>query len=210
MISDIKLLDKSDLLNWLRNEAGVNHGSWFGENLKMGNLEIQQVPEEYIEYLWFLKNSNFKTYLNIGIGKGGSFLIETFIQPNLELSIAVDNSSYWKDNQRNSILEKIDWLQSNVNTKVEFYDSDSVTWLKKNQERKFDAIFIDGDHSYDGLKGDYDNALPLLNDGGYVIFHDINSFACPGVMKIWNELKNDSCQEFIQSQTCGIGIWKKN
>lgn len=210
MISDIKLLDKSDLLNWLRNEAGVNHGSWFGENLKMGNLEIQQVPEEYIEYLWFLKNSNFKTYLNIGIGKGGSFLIETFIQPHLELSIAVDNSSYWKDNQRNSILEKIDWLQSNVNTKVEFYDSDSVTWLKKNQERKFDAIFIDGDHSYDGLKGDYDNALPLLNDGGYVIFHDINSFACPGVMKIWNELKNDSCQEFIQSQTCGIGIWKKN
>lgn len=210
MISDIKLLDKSDLLNWLRNEAGVNHGSWFGENLKMGNLEIQQVPEEYIEYLWFLKNSNFKTYLNIGIGKGGSFLIETFIQPHLELSIAVDNSSYWKDNQRNSILEKIDWLQSNVNTKVEFYDSDSVTWLKKNQERKFDAIFIDGDHTYDGLKGDYDNALPLLNDGGYVIFHDINSFACPGVMKIWNELKNDSCQEFIQSQTCGIGIWKKN
>jgi len=210
MIKDINLLDKSELLNWLRNDAGVNHNSWFGNNLKMGNLEIQQVPEEYVEYLWFLKNANFKTYLNIGIGKGGSFLIETFIQPNLELSIAVDNSSYWAGDQRSSILQKIDWLQSNVKTKVEFYDSNSVEWLKNNRDKRFDAIFIDGDHSYDGLKGDLNNALPLLNDNGYIIFHDINSSECPGVVKIWNEIRNNSCQEFIESNTCGIGIWKKD
>jgi len=210
MIKDIKLLDKSELLDWLRNEAGVNHYSYFGDNLKMGNLEIQQVPEEYIGYLWFLKNSNFKTYLNIGIGRGGSFLIETFIQSNLELSVAIDNSSYWAGDQKNSIVEKINWLQSNVNTKVEFHDSDSVGWLKNNQDKKFDTIFIDGDHSYDGVKGDFENSIPLLNDDGYIVFHDINSMGCPGVVKLWNEIRNDSCQEFIESRTCGIGVWKKN
>jgi hypothetical protein len=114
MINNIKNLNKEELLHWLRNEAGVNHSSWFGENLFVGGLEIQQIPEEYINYLWFLKNNKFKNYLNVGIGKGGSFLIETFIQENLESSIAIDNSSYWHQNQKQSITEKIDWLKNNL------------------------------------------------------------------------------------------------
>jgi len=209
MIPNIRNFTKDELLNWLRTEAGVNHPTWFGTNLKQGNLEIQQVPEEYVEYLWFLKNANIRKYLNIGIGKGGSFMLETYIQPNLELSVAVDNSSYWHMDQTLSILEKISWVQSNSNCIVEFYDSDSVAWLKSNSHLKFDAIFIDGDHSYIGLKNDYINSLPLLNDGGYIIFHDINSHACPGVIQIWNEVKNESSIEFIKSDTCGIGIIKK-
>jgi predicted O-methyltransferase YrrM len=209
MIPNIRNFTKDELLNWLRTEAGVNHPTWFGTNLKQGNLEIQQVPEEYIEYLWFLKNANIKKYLNIGVGKGGSFMLETYIQPNLELSVAVDNSSYWHTDQTLAILDKISWIQSNSNCVVEFYDSDSVKWLKSNWHLKFDAIFIDGDHSYDGLKNDYVNSLPLLNNNGYVIFHDINSHACPGVVQIWNELKNNSSIEFIKSETCGIGIIQK-
>lgn len=209
MITDIRKFTKEELLYWLRNEAGVNHGEWFGPGLKQGNLEIQQVPEEYVQYLWFLKNGNFKNYLNIGIGKGGSFLAETYIQRSLQLSVAIDNSSYWLNDQRQSIIEKIEWLKNNVNFRIEFYDTDSVSWLKNNSFRKFDVIFIDGDHSYEGVKNDYVNCLPLLNEGGYVIFHDISSIGCPGVVGLWNEIKNENCIEFVASKTCGIGIWKK-
>lgn len=209
MITDIRKFTKDELLYWLRNEAGVNHGEWFGTGLKQGNLEIQQVPEEYVNYLWFLKNGSFKSYLNIGIGKGGSFLAETYIQENLDVSVAIDNSSYWHNDQRNSIVEKIQWLKSNVKFNVEFHDADSVSWLKENASRKFDVIFIDGDHSYQGVKNDYENSLPLLNENGYVIFHDIASVACPGVVGLWNEIKNPNCQEFVASNTCGIGVWKK-
>jgi spermidine synthase len=208
MIRDIRPFDKESLLGWLRNEAGVNHHEWFGTGLFQGNLEIQQVPEEYVEYLWFLKEGRFKSYLNIGIGKGGSFLTETYIQPDLEISVAVDNSSYWQGDQKSSIQEKMEWLRSNAECEVEFHDSDSVEWLKSNSFRKFDVIFIDGDHSYEGVKRDFENSLPLLSEGGSVIFHDINSRGCEGVVRFWNEIKNDACVQFVSSQTCGIGIWK--
>lgn len=208
MLLNIKKFTKEELTQWLRDEAGVNHHSWFGENLKVGGLEIQQVPEEYVEYLWFLKNNKFKNYLNVGIGKGGSFLVETFIQENLESSTAVDNSSYWQQDQKESIIEKIEWLKNNTTTAVEFHDADSNEWLI-NCNKKFDIIFIDGDHSYEGVKADYINSLPLLEDNGYMVFHDIASEGCPGVVKLWQDIKHDDCLEFVYKTTCGIGIWKK-
>ena len=36
--------------------------------------------------------------------------------------------------------------------------------LLKN--KSFDIIFIDGDHSYDGVYSDIKNSVPLLKDGG--------------------------------------------
>lgn len=208
MITNIKEFNKEELLYWLRNEAGVNHSSWFGSNLKQGNLEIQQVPEEYVEYLWFLKTNNFKHYLNVGVGNGGSFLVETYIQNNLETSTAIDNSSYWHGTQKELITTKVEWLKNNINTHIEFHDVDSKQWLP-TCNNKYDIIFIDGDHSYEGVKQDCVNSLPLLNDGGYLIFHDIASTACPGVVQLWKDIKHDQCLEFINSNTCGIGVWKK-
>jgi hypothetical protein len=211
MIKNIRELSKEELLNWLKNEAGVNHDSWFGENLFVGGIELQQIPEEYVEYLWFLKRGGFKNYLNIGIGKGGSFLTETYIQESLISSIAIDNSSYWQGEQKNSIMDKINWLTTNTKCSIEFYDSDSTTWLKLQSPyaRKFDVIFVDGDHSYEGVKADYENSIRLLNEEGYIIFHDIASRGCPGVVQLWNEIKHKECLEFVHKDTCGIGVWKK-
>jgi predicted O-methyltransferase YrrM len=37
---------------------------------------------------------------------------------------------------------------------------------------KFNFIFIDGDHSYNGVKRDFENALKVLNPKGTIAFHD--------------------------------------
>ena len=50
-----------------------------------------------------------------------------------------------------------------------------------------DLIFIDGDHSYEGVKSDYEISK---NSGHMFVFHDIVSDACPGVKQFWSELKN--------------------
>jgi len=39
--------------------------------------------------------------------------------------------------------------------------------------RPVDMLFIDGDHSYDGVKADYEMYAPLVRPGGLVGFHDI-------------------------------------
>jgi len=208
-MTNINKLTKEELLNWLKNEAGVNHPNWFGDNLKYGGLEIQQIPEEYVEYLWFLKNHKFESYLNIGVGKGGSFLIETYIQPLLKLSVAIDNSSYWGNEQKNTIRQNISFLQKNTNTKIVFFDGTSRKFFDEHPDEKFDIIFIDGDHSYDGVKFDFINSEKLLKKDGYLVFHDIASHQCSGVNNLWNEIKKQNCLEFIKSDKCGIGIWKK-
>lgn len=55
--------------------------------------------------------------------------------------------------------------------------------LKNN---KIDLLFIDGDHSYDMTKKDFNNYISFLSDDALVVFDDYN-IRWPGVMKFCNE-----------------------
>jgi cephalosporin hydroxylase len=44
-------------------------------------------------------------------------------------------------------------------------------------------LVIDGDHSYEGVKYDFDTYFPLLQPGGYVVFDDYNAKEWPGVQQ---------------------------
>lgn len=43
----------------------------------------------------------------------------------------------------------------------------------KEFKDKFDVVFIDGLHHYDQVTRDVNNALDILNPGGYIIIHDM-------------------------------------
>lgn len=55
-----------------------------------------------------------------------------------------------------------------------------------------DLLFIDGDHSYDGISKDFEMYSPLVKKGGIIAFHDIVKHpletGCE-VNKFWNEIK---------------------
>jgi cephalosporin hydroxylase len=57
---------------------------------------------------------------------------------------------------------------------------------------KLDVLFIDGDHSYKGVKTDFELWSPLVRPGGMILFHDIlphTKVAHCEVDRLWNELK---------------------
>lgn len=73
-----------------------------------------------------------------------------------------------------------------------------------------DFLMIDGDHTYDGVRSDYEMYGPLVRDGGLVALHDI----CPHpghpdveVDRFWSELQGD--KEYIVTDPAvwgGIGL----
>jgi len=52
-------------------------------------------------------------------------------------------------------------------------------------DQQIDFIFFDGDHSYEGIKTDWDKWSPKLKKGAVVIFHDWGW--AEGVIKVINE-----------------------
>lgn len=63
------------------------------------------------------------------------------------------------------------------------------------QEKHFSLIYIDGDHSFEGVRADILNYAPLLEDGGYLIMDDA-SCCIPG-QKFWkgHEDVSRACEE---------------
>lgn len=80
--------------------------------------------------------------------------------------------------------------------------------------RELDFLFIDGDHSYEGVKQDFEMYSPFVKQGGIVAFHDINDSQKHRdrnvfVGKFWNEIKDDRRFEAVEFNTnedwAGIG-----
>ena len=62
--------------------------------------------------------------------------------------------------------------------------------------RKLDFLFIDGDHTYEGVKKDFEMYSRLVKENGVIAFHDIvphdqrhDQHQVVGVHKFWEEIK---------------------
>ena len=79
------------------------------------------------------------------------------------------------------------YLQSKGHTNFELTKINSRTpefaELIKTKHPSIDLAYIDGCHSYDGIKNDFDIIYPLLSECGVMVFHDT--------------LRIDGCREFM-------------
>jgi predicted O-methyltransferase YrrM len=97
------------------------------------------------------------------------------------------------------------------------HDSKSVSWLKEVlQGRQVDVMLIDGDHSYAGVKQDFEMYSTFVRRGGIVAFHDIvehpRETGCE-VDLFWREIKEKyRHEEFVEDPHqgwAGIGVLYK-
>jgi hypothetical protein len=68
-----------------------------------------------------------------------------------------------------------------------FLNKSSFDLSTNDISEPIDLILIDGDHSYEGVKRDYEVSLQFKPK--YIVFHDTVSSSCPGVVQFWNEIK---------------------
>lgn len=79
--------------------------------------------------------------------------------------------------------------------------------LNNFEDNYFDVIYIDGDHTYDGVKSDLYLSFKKVKNGGLICGHDYTEKMFPGVVKAVNEfcsevnltinhLTDDGCPTF--------------
>ncbi len=66
--------------------------------------------------------------------------------------------------------------------------------LEAASGKSYDIVFVDGDHSYQGVKRDFELYAPLVTEAGYMVFDDYHNDGWPDVTKVVDELVMKSPQ----------------
>lgn len=133
-------------------------------------LPPHQISVEIQALLELLRCENIQHACEIGIADGGTNLLLMRTQPDLKLMIGVD--LYVRNKVRLRYFAR-------ANQETHYLDGPSNVpqTLERMRQvlngRTLDLLFIDGDHSYEGVKQDFLNYRGFVREGGLVVFHDI-------------------------------------
>lgn len=157
-----------------------------------------QIRSEIKKLMEIVSERRPRTILEIGTARGGTlFLWTRVVHPegsiiSLDLPAGSFGGGYpeWKmPLYRDFALpgQKIHLLRADS------HKLESVEQVKSLLAgRRIDFLFIDGDHTYDGIKQDFELYSPLLAPRGLMAFHDIatdDGHENYGVTRFWHEVK---------------------
>lgn len=169
-------------------------------NCNHSNRGIIALDFDEAAYLFHLirNDNNINTLLEIGRFLGGSTVLISVAKKSQALFTSVDLKvkfpKYADDLYIEKTLKKI--KAENVFLEI----ANSRMYESKSN---LDFCFIDGDHSYEGVKLDYLNIKKYLNNGAHVLFHDAvksRNFATMDerVNQFINDLDSDNELIFIK------------
>jgi len=197
-----------------------------GELEKIGKVgdnlpDISQIKEEFDALLEFYRAIKPKNILEVGSLLGWS--LKRFIENKQEGGVVVSVDLPVRDFcgrgdgrvDQQEFGHHILWKRwaKNKNTALTVIPASSFDpqTIKKVETicNHYDFIFIDGNHTYEGIMADYRNYFPFLRSGGIMAFHDIAQNEEGGGFRVWNEIKHQyKYKEILKSPSKekGIGV----
>lgn len=181
-----------------------------------GVLSAIQSREELIPMLRLIKDAAPSTVMEIGTANGGTlFALTRAASPDativsLDLPGGAWGGGY--SEKRIPLYESFALPGQQLRLlREDSHKPEALGNVKKAFAGKtIDFLFIDGDHSYEGVSLDFEMYGPLVTPGGYIGFHDIAY--TDGVTRLWNEVKSKFAEshELIarSGQVFGIGLGK--
>lgn len=199
----------------IKNNRGPKHHIKRIANKRESVQTIQQI-NEWDYFITYLENNfTINSLLEVGTAWGGALYGFAQISSPKATIITIDDNS--KDCNFSTVKEKENHIKGYIKDqqKIHFIHSDSHTKECESQVKnilgnnKVDFLFIDGDHSYEGVKSDYNMYSKYVKESGVIGFHDVAGFQeQESVKRFWDEIKNDfNYMEFIWcTQKMGIGV----
>ena len=181
---------------------------------------LWQYPRQFSKYIECASRRRpIARYAEIGVAAGGTFMFTTeYLRRfhGLVKSYAVDLAAPGKvcylpgASPFDGILDHYLHQHSDV----VFLQGDAALLAARLEREgtKLDLLLIDGDHSYEGARRDFE---VLRAHASMIALHDIASDPFPGVRKLWEELKalpDYDAAEFVdqydnvQGRFLGIGL----
>lgn len=114
----------------------------------------------------------------------------------------------WKNAKSNYF--EVGGIEKNIKLQV----MKTSEFARKSKGVKWDYVYIDGDHSYPGVKYDFETFWPRLRLGGMLAIHDIfttwDDGSEYGTSQFWREIKQKYREYLEIPGDFGLGILKKS
>lgn len=148
------------MINYLEEEANARPGSFSQYDMMAVYPVISRIPEDGL-------------YVEIGVQHGRSMSFVRKWSKGKVVGVDKDQNHDFDAQLKN--YDNWEFIKGDANEVVK-------TW-----DREIDVLFIDGDHSYEGVKADFDKWSPFVKSGGTVFFHDCDNTS-PGVVELFKEI----------------------
>jgi predicted O-methyltransferase YrrM len=196
----------------------------------VGGLGIapMQARSEITRLLDLLAQDPPRTVLEIGTARGGTLFLWSRVAAPDALLVSVDlpdglfGGGYpeWKAPLYRSFArdeQRVDRVRAHTPSQ------ETLEYVKELLGgREVDFLFVDGDHTYDGVARDYDLYSPLVRPGGVIALHDVvpqgahpadgDEFQVGEVPQFWAELRDRAqVEELVEDWDqgrFGIGVVK--
>jgi cephalosporin hydroxylase len=181
-------------------------------------LYMPQLKDEIKDLAGFVQKQKPSVIVEIGTKYGGTFMIWNEISDGLKISIDLTDGIHGGVSNED-IVNRDNFFKKKYGENCIFINgnSHSISTYEKLLSvlngKKIDFLFIDGDHTYEGVKSDFNMYNTLVKKGGYIAFHDINDSENHRkrnvhVCQLWQELNYDKIEFNSNEDWGGIGVIK--
>jgi predicted O-methyltransferase YrrM len=182
-------------------------------------VQAVQVREEIAALLDELRLRRPRSIVEIGTAKGGTLFLFTRVAADDATLISIDlpGTGYGPGYPRR--YRRLYRSFARAGQVIHLIQADSherstVKTVRSLARSSIDFLFIDGDHSHDGVRRDYEYYSPLVKRGGVIALHDIvpgDEALVGGVPSFWKDLKlvHASTAEYVRDWNqggYGIGV----
>jgi len=182
---------------------------------------MSQHYAEIIRLARFLGEEQPTNCIEIGTYKGGTFYILCALCKGIKITVDMPLGGFGGKHlrtedareARNKMVESFDGEAHML--MMDSHSGETYDAIKKILGRKkVGFLFIDADHSYEGVKQDYEMYSPLVRKGGLIALHDIadtrkHARGHVEVPRFWKELEGDKEEIICGASWGGIGIIRK-